>query len=337
MKNKIPNQNKTILVTGGTGFIGQHLVKRILANGYKVRLLSRSKENSAITTPDQLECIKGDISHTHDVINACKGIHAVYHLSAAMQGNWDDHQKITINGTRNIVKACEENKVKHLIYISTLNVYDASNYKKDKTISEDFPYETKPDMRGNYSHAKLIAEKYLIEHQPKNLVVNIIRPGLVYGNPEHPFSLDVGKKLFNKFFIIPGMGNKKIPFVYVKNLVDAILCINIEETGPDNSLKVYNVTDKDHVTARQYLKEYLAITNQSFLNIYIPFTLLLLAGKTVDILNRIRHKKSYLCYKIKLLMNESLYSTEHIQKDLSWSQRYDFKSAMFDFLGAKKP
>ncbi len=336
MKNKRSNPEKLVLVTGGTGFIGQRLVKRILADGYKVRLFSRSGKNNEKIKHDQLEYIEGDIASAHDVNNACKDVDAVYHLAAAMQGSWEEHQRITIDGTKNIVDACKENKVNQLIYISTLNVYDASSYDKNLTVNEDFPYENNPLMRGHYSHAKLLAEKYLLEHQPKGLSTFIIRPGLVYGNPERPFSLDVGKKLFNKLFIIPGMGNKKIPFVYVENLIDAILCVDLEEMSLESVIKIYNVVDKDYMTARQFLTEYLKITNQTFFKIYIPFFLILSAGKVVDMLNEIRNKKSYNYYKVKLLMNESLYSTERIEKDLGWSQHLDFKSAMLDFLTLKK-
>ncbi len=336
MKNKISNHKKLVLVTGGTGFIGQRLVKRILADGYKVRLLSRSGKNNEKIKHDQLEYIEGDIASAHDVNNACKNVDAVYHLAAAMQGRWDDHQRITIDGTKNIVDACKKNKVNKLIYISTLNVYDASSYKKNITISEDFPYENNPLMRGNYSHAKLNAEKYLIEQQPKGLSISIIRPGLVYGNPERPFPLDVGKKLFNKLFIVPGMGNKKIPFVYVENLIDAILSVDLGEIDINNEIKIYNVVDKDSITARQYLNEYSTISNHFFFKIYIPFFLILSAGKVVDTINAFRNKKSYNYYKVKLLMNESLYSTERIEKDLGWSQRFNFKSAMLDFFVSEK-
>jgi len=336
MKNKTSNCKKIVLVTGGTGFIGQRLVKRMLSNGYKVRLLSRSRVSRTDNTDDQLEYIEGDIASEHDVNNACKGVDVVYHLAAAMQGSWGDHQRITIDGTKNINDACNKNKVKQLIYISTLNVYDASSYKKNITISEGFPYENNPLMRGNYSHAKLMAEKYLIEYPPKGLSISIIRPGLVYGNPERPFPLDVGKKLFNKLFIIPGMGNKKIPFVYVENLIDAILNVDLGKIDINSEIKIYNVVDKDPITARQYLKEYSTISNHFFFKIYIPFFLILSAGKVVDTLNSFRNKKSYNYYKVKLLMNESLYSTEHIQKDLGWSQRFNFKRAMLDFLVSEK-
>ncbi len=324
-------KKKNILVTGGSGFIGTRLVKCLLVNNNNVRVMGRSVKYN--TSNDDIEYFCGDIANKWDVINACKDIEIVFHLAAAMHGDWNEHKTTTIGGVKNILDACVENGVKRIIYLSTLNVYDVLQGDGTNDITENSPYEVYPEKRGNYSHAKILAEKYLINNMPDNISLDIFHPGLVYGNSKYPFPIDVGKLFFNRIIVVLGLGFKNLPFVYIENLINAlILSCNIKQIRK-HRVNIYNLVDKDIITARKYIKVFSLITNHKYVNVYVPYTLILLFGHVYDFINSIINKKSYFSYKIHILMSKSSYSSENIEQDLQYVQKYNFDKAMSHFFG----
>jgi nucleoside-diphosphate-sugar epimerase len=317
-----------ILVTGGSGFIGKKLVERLLSNGCDVRVLIRPGSNVKAIENDYLRYYEGNIASCDDVAGAFEDIDIVYHLAAAMRGSWDEHKRSTIDGMEHVVKGCNSNNIKALVYLSTLNVYDICNI--DSELDEESPYETCPDKRGNYSHAKLKAEQYLICNKPKNTSVYIFRPGLVYGNPKQPFSIDIGKRILKKILIMPGNGSKNLPLIYVENLIDAMLLVDLKASTNKN-IKIYNVVDDERITANMYYRAFSKATSCSIIPIHIPYLLIGFTGHLFDLLNSITGRKSFYSYKISILSNELSYSTARIKMELGWSQRYSFKNAMSNY------
>ena len=124
-----------ILVTGGTGFIGQELVKRLVSNGNRVRVLSRRE----VDTPGEL--FIGDITKPESVTEAMPGVNTVYHLAALV-----DHfasktvlEKVNVIGTTNVVKAAIKHGVSRFIHCSTVSAERGGGttaYGKSKILAE---------------------------------------------------------------------------------------------------------------------------------------------------------------------------------------------------------
>ena len=124
---------------------------------------------------------------------AMKGIDIVYHLAAAMSGDWTQHLDTTVRGTKNVLDAMVKNDVKKLVYVSSVSVYDHTNYPNNGIIDEEFPYEKNPYKRGCYTNAKLKAEKLVRKYMEDGRInACIIRPGMVYGPGRPPFRLGSG-------------------------------------------------------------------------------------------------------------------------------------------------
>ncbi|MCK5215235.1 MAG: SDR family NAD(P)-dependent oxidoreductase, partial [Candidatus Omnitrophica bacterium] len=319
-----------VLVTGGTGLIGRRLVKRLIKEGNKVRVFSHRKlsqqEIDELYQGD-VEVFRGDIYKFEDVREACKGIKAVYHLAAAMKGDWNYHMDTTITGTRNVLSATDEAKVKQLIYVSTLNVYDARNYPNNKNINESFQYEDQPHNRGNYSNAKLQAEKIVREFTPQtSMTISIIRPGLVYGPGFKPFPGDVGLRLGKNFVVVFGMGLRKLPLVYVDNLVDVLILMQkkIVESG-----EIFHLVDGERVSQRHYIKNYKKIAKESFLTVYVPLWFVSLGFMTIEgLVKLLMGKKVSLNYKLQCVAKSPIFNSENIQKKLAWQQNIDFSTGL---------
>ena len=106
-----------IFITGSTGFLGKHLVKALLNENYKLRCLARETSNTEHLKHPNIEIYYGDITSYPSIKNSLTGVDTVIHL-ATIYGisNKDLFYKVNVEGAKNIVKACKENKVKRVIF-----------------------------------------------------------------------------------------------------------------------------------------------------------------------------------------------------------------------------
>lgn len=323
-------KNSDVLVTGGTGFIGRRLVNRLLDRGHKVRVLSHrdlTDEELQLLFNSSVNLIVGNIYNYKDVERACDGIRTVYHLAAAMKGDWNYHLDTTVSGTQNMLEAAGKLGVEHFIYTSTINVYDAKRYPRNGIIDESFPYENKPENRGFYSHAKLQAEQIVSNFTNESkMTISSVRPGLVYGSGGKIFPQDVGIRIGKHLVIVIGMGFRRLPLVYIDNLVDALTVIGEKAKNPDS---VFNVVDKDYPTQREYIKAYRKITKEKFFVIYIPFLFVLTAFWLIEKMVYVFFRKSLsLSYKLRCIARSPRHSTQMLKEKLGWNQSISFKEGI---------
>ena len=129
-------KNRSVLVTGGAGFIGSHLVDRLVNEGAKVRVLdnlSKGKRSYLEGSWDKLEFIEGDIRNTDDVSKALAGIETVFHLAAntSVPLSVEDPRydfEVNAGGTFNLLEACRIQDVNNIVYASTAAVYGDPQY-----------------------------------------------------------------------------------------------------------------------------------------------------------------------------------------------------------------
>jgi predicted dehydrogenase/nucleoside-diphosphate-sugar epimerase len=325
-----------VLVTGGSGLIGSRLVERLLSRGYSVRVMAHNTSIKGKLTKEKgkLEIVKGDVYRYGDVEMASRGVKTIYHLAAAMKGDWNYNLDTTVTGTKNIFEAALKNGVKEIIYTSTLNVYDAKKYPNKKHIDETFGYEDHPEKRGAYSQAKLMAEKLVLDFAKNNaekLSVTVLRPGLVYGASQNIFPQDIGIKIGKKIAIIIGLGYRKIPFVHVDNVVDALmLAKGKRQTG------VFNVVDEEYPSQRGYIRLYNKKAAVKITPIYIPFCVFILSFWTIEKMVRLLLKKdASLVYKLKCVSRSPVHSTDAIRDRLGWKQNMSFESGIEKMLSDK--
>lgn len=173
------------LVTGAAGFTGSHLVRALLERGYEVRALVR---NTPLDLKHQnLECISGDIQNAEQMAQACTGVDTVFHTAAliatlggsGVSTNYRDQAyAINVSGTRNIIKACQEQGVKKLIHTSSVDV--CFNSEEDLHVDENTPYATR--FTCVYTETKIEAERaVLAANNPNGLLTCAIRPDGIWG------------------------------------------------------------------------------------------------------------------------------------------------------------
>jgi dihydroflavonol-4-reductase len=214
-----------ILVTGGTGFIGRHLVEALVERGYNVRCLVRKNSDLGYLSKLSVEFVYGDMTDKTSLLNAVQDVTTVFHL-AGIIGKWgvpeETYWNIHVRGTEFLLDSCIERRVKRLIYCSSAGVLGPI---KKPPANEDYPY----NPSNIYEKVKAEAEKMVLNYKEK-LDVTVIRPEFVYG----PGDMHV-LKLFNsiqkaKFYII-GNGESLLHPTYVDDLIHCFLsCLENKNT-----------------------------------------------------------------------------------------------------------
>lgn len=178
-----------ILVTGGSGFLGSALVKRLIKEGHKVRVFdndSRGSRERLREVSSSIELIHGDIRDAEAVMGACEGIETVFHL-AAVNGTQFFYEKpdlvleVGIRGTLNVIDACKANDVRDLFVASSSEVYHSpSTIPTNESVSLVIPDPLNP--RFSYAGSKIAGELLALYYSGNMLPrVVIFRPHNVYG------------------------------------------------------------------------------------------------------------------------------------------------------------
>jgi nucleoside-diphosphate-sugar epimerase len=240
-------ENPVVLVTGGSGFLGQNIVNELLEPGSVIKAKEiRVLDIKAFEgkNKDQVRFYLGDIQNYDHVNEACIGVDLVIHSAAIIDwGTKEEQEVLSINfgGTENIIRACQENNVANLIYTSSLDAVYTGKALVD--IDEDQEYPIKPI--NSYCKSKFLSEKRVIEANGSALKTCILRPSDIYGeaDPYHIDSLiDMAK---SGFYIRLGNGKSKCQHVYVGNMAHAhVLAGSAMLQDNENILgKVYFITD----------------------------------------------------------------------------------------------
>jgi nucleoside-diphosphate-sugar epimerase len=233
-------EDKTVLVTGAAGNVGSTVATRLVREGAKVRARSRQKKLHLAGA----ETVVADLNDHESLIAALKGAHLVVHCAASLSDELDAATQGNVDATRNLLSAMHEHQVPMLVHISTTSVYDKSK-------GPDFEEGTAlcTDSKQAYAFTKAKAEGLVRASGLKHV---ILRPPAVLST--HPNSYWGPKAIQrakdareNDFPVWPF---KKLPYVHVENLAEAVV---LSITNEKAWGRVYNVVD-DEVDAKSYLE-----------------------------------------------------------------------------------
>ena len=220
---------KTILVTGGAGFIGGAILKMAKERGLNCVSLSRrfSKNLAALGVRQ----IQADICDRQALATAFIGVDTVIHAAAiaGVWGAWRDYQRVNVDGTVNVLAACRECGVQNLVYTSTPSVvFDQSDICGG---DESLPHAGR--FLCHYAKSKAAAEKMVLTAGDKTLKTCAIRPHLVWG-PGDPHLLPrLVKRRRRRKLKIVGDGENLVDISYIDNVAHAHLLAaeNLDAAG----------------------------------------------------------------------------------------------------------
>lgn len=239
---KLTQIKQNILVTGGGGFLGKAIVKRLVEAGENVRSFSRSFYPELKSMG--VDQIQGDIGNNSAVIKACNGIQTVFHVAAkpGIWGNYKDYYKTNVSGTKNVIEACSIHNISKLIYTSSPSV--VFNGLDMKGVDESVPYSDR--FHAHYPKTKAIAEQLVVGASTDKLRTIILRPHLIWGPEENNFVPRIIAKA-GKLKIV-GNGRNLVDTVYIDNAADAhILAANKLDETPQISGNIYFISQGEPI------------------------------------------------------------------------------------------
>ena len=218
-----------VLVTGGGGFVGRAVIKRLLDRGDQVTSLGRSAQPAL--EAEGVRVIQADLAHTESVVRACDGQDAVFHV-AAKAGVWGSQESFVnanVIGTRNVLEGCRKHKIHWLVHTSTPSV--VFNGKEFTGEDESLPYGS--NWLCHYAETKAIAEREVLAASGTDgLSAVALRPHLVWGiGDPHLLPRVIERAKAGKLRIV-GEGRNKVDISHVENVADAhILALEALQTG----------------------------------------------------------------------------------------------------------
>jgi dihydroflavonol-4-reductase len=171
-------------VTGGTGFIGSRVVKRLRDRGDHVVVLARRPEKAAGL---DAEVVEGDLSDADAIRRGMEGCQAVFHIAADYRVGMPTSKReqmfdANVRGTERVFEAAADAGVDRIVYVSTVNVFGNTN---GRTVDESYRRNEDDGFVSYYDETKYLAHKMAEERAAQGAPVVIVQPGLVYGPGDH--------------------------------------------------------------------------------------------------------------------------------------------------------
>ncbi|MBP1465045.1 NAD-dependent epimerase/dehydratase family protein [Candidatus Chloroploca sp. M-50] len=224
--------SKTVLITGGAGFLGINLARYLLERGYAVRSLDIAPFD--YPERDRVEVHTGDIRNKAAVERAMAGVDIVVHTAAALPlYKPADIFSTDIDGTRNVIQTAQTQNVERFIHISTTAVYGIPDHHP---LLESDPM----DGVGPYGEAKVKAEEICLSYREHGMCVPILRPKSFIG----PERLGIFAMLYDwakdgKNFPLPGNGKNRYQLLDVEDLCEAIYrCATLEREQVNDTFNI---------------------------------------------------------------------------------------------------
>lgn len=252
-----PTTPPTVLVLGGTGFIGRALIRKLNEAGHGVRVLARHPGSLPKEFRDlEADVVRGDFVDTSSIAAAMDGVEYVYHLARGGGQTWPEYVATDIEPTRRLGELCAERQVRGFYYTSSIAIYDSG--KPTGFITEDTPPHPGIQRSNLYVRSKVVNEENLLAiHRHRGLHLILFRPGIVIGQGGNPMHFGVSGWPYPTVSRLWGDGRSALPIVLVDDCANAM----VRALGrQDLDGQSFNLVGEARVTAHEYLDELELVT-----------------------------------------------------------------------------
>jgi nucleoside-diphosphate-sugar epimerase len=312
-----------VTVTGSSGFLGVHLIQRLLSEGHEVTELRRTPSEQPTTT----RIVQGDITEYNRVVEAVKGAEVVYHLAGVLYRPdlpeslfWQTH----VGGTDNVLRAIQtEADGALLVHCSTTGVFGDISRGQGSLPDEDAPHHpTNP-----YESTKSQAEKaVLLAHQLGRVRATVIRPGLVYG-PGDLHLLGLFRMIKKGWFRLIGPGDNLFHPIFIDEMTTAF---QLAASSSQAQGRAYNIAGAAPVTFREFCNAIsLQLTGQPVPGPSIPLGLAKAIGWTLEYTPGVGLAKAPLTRsRVQFLTSQRAYRVERARQELGFVAGLDLKEGV---------
>jgi nucleoside-diphosphate-sugar epimerase len=265
-----------ILLTGGNGFVGRHLVAALLHRGDGVRVLALPGEDTGWLEQLGVAVHRGDVRRPETLTEPMRGADGVIHL-AAMMDVWrpiEDYRAVNVTGTENVCQSALAAGVRRVVHMSSSSVYGVG---LGAPVDECFPLAPFPDPYPITKAAGDRAVQRMI--RKRGLPGVIIRPDQIFGPGDLLHFAAMADRLVAGRGVIVGSGDNAMPFVYVTDAVKGLLLALDDEHAVGNA---YNITNDQPLTQRHLLHAIAGEIGVGPPRLHLPYHLLFAAGHLAE-------------------------------------------------------
>jgi len=252
-----------VLVSGAGGFLGRHVVDRLLQRGHVVRAILRPAA-PAPPWPRDVEIFRADLRVDNRLVAAFADVGAVVHLAATVTGSEDVQFASTVVATERFLEAMVHASVKRIVHVSSLVVYDWSRARR--IMDEDTPLLANAYEMGGYTIAKTWQERVVARYaKAYSLDLTVMRPGFIWG-PDHAELAGMGRHL-GRLYLMFGP-RTRLPLTHVVNCADCLVAAAESQAAIGQT---FNVIDDDDVRVWRYVAEFARRTGRRGVMMPIPY------------------------------------------------------------------
>jgi nucleoside-diphosphate-sugar epimerase len=237
----------TAFVTGGSGFIGGRLLRRLADGGCRVRALARSDTSAAVVERLGAEAVRGDLADRESMAAGAAGCEAAFHLAAHL-GQWGTREQFVagnVTGTENALAASREAGVRRFVHCST----EAALIAGEPLVEVDETAPLRPDSKALYSSTKALAEQAVRGASADGFDALVLRPRFVWGRGDTTLLPGILSMVEAGRFAWIGGGTQLTDTAHVDNVVEALLLT----AAKGRAGEAYFVTDGDRVVFREFV------------------------------------------------------------------------------------
>jgi len=205
-------------VTGGSGFIGRHVVRKLLEHGYEVSALARTEQSAAVLAEMGATVVPGNIIDTVSMSDGMQGSEVVFHIAGWYKygtADWTQAETINVRGTRKVLRLAHQLDIPKIIYTSTINVFgDTKGELVDETFFQGGPFLSEYDRTKWLAHYKVALP--LLE---KGAPIIIVMPGPVYGPGDTGIVAEMMRLFYKGIPAVPGP-TTTITYTHVEDVAE---------------------------------------------------------------------------------------------------------------------
>lgn len=235
-------------MTGATGFIGMHVVERLIKDGEDVRVLARDPLRAESLVEMGAKAYFGDITDAAAVAQAVAGCDVVVHAAGHVQdfGERETFRRVNVDGTRNVLDAVAAHRVPRLLHVSTIGVYGTTLF--ERRVTEDDPPGRMPHP---YTETKVEAEALVRKRMTGNgLAATIVRPGNIYGPGNWSILYTLARALQKDAVRLVNGARGRGAFLFVEDCAEGML----RAARADRAVgATYNLVNEEPATWRDVL------------------------------------------------------------------------------------
>jgi nucleoside-diphosphate-sugar epimerase len=307
-----------ILVTGGNGFVGRHVVSALRDRGDEVRVLALPTEDASWLEERGIAVHRADICEPETLVAPMQGADGVLHL-AAMMDVWrpmEDYHAVNLTGTENVCRAALAAGVRRFVHMSSSSVYGVA---LGRPADERFPLAP---FRDPYPITKAagdrLVQRMIVEDR---LPAVIIRPDQIFGPGDHLHFGGMADRLRSGRGIIVGSGDNALPLVYVTDAVQGLLRALDHERAIGQA---YNITNDRPLTQRQLMHAIAREVGARPPRLHVPYRALYAAGYVAERLATItssRRRPPVTRLGVAFLGTDNRYAIHKARRELGYRPR----------------